>query len=742
VHRSPQKDFRQSGDTKGTAPLYRLSAVTQAVQDGTTVYVCEGEKDVHAVESLGAVATTSPMGASNAHRADWSPLHGAHVVLVPDRDQAGKRYASDVLALLDGLAASVRVALPKAGKDAADHVAAGHGLEELVPVELPAAEDDADAGTLRQSGGKKAAATVLVELALARYRLGVAEGGEPFAVAHKLPHLARLLRGQGSLRAELAGAYYSATGKAAPQQALADALLVLEGEALHDAPERLYLRVAEAGGALWVDLGDVAATVVQVTATGWRVAESVPVLFHRTALTGVLPTPADRGDLAALWRLVNVSPEHRPVLAACLVAALFPDLAHPVVALLGEQGTGKTTASRLLAGVLDPSPAQTRKAPRDVEGWVTAAAGSWLVALDNLSTIQDWLSDALCRAVTGDADVRRRLYTDADLTIFAFRRVVIVNGIDLGAIRDDLADRLVAVQLTPIGERDRLLDADLARAWQVEHPAILAGLLDLASTVLRRLPTIRLAGLPRMADYARVLAAVDAELGTDGLATYLGLRAELAEDAVAADPVLARLASTVRGEWAGTAAELLDHLTPTEPGWKPGREWPSSARSMTGLLRRRAPSLRRVGWTVDDLGRQGKANAVRFRIRPPEQSDGRRATGERQASEASDDARQASDRNPRRSPQNPPVTCEDAESAEKASDASDDSYLPLLSRRGEEEGEPPDTPPAEGAQSSLASLATLASDADDLNCPDCGRDLDADPAPACAYRLHTQGVLR
>lgn len=136
VHRSPLKDFRQSGDTKGTAPLYRLSAVTQAVQDGTTVYVCEGEKDVHAVESLGAVATTSPMGATNAHRADWTPLAGADVVVVADRDPAGKRYASDVLALLDGRAASVRVALPRVGEDAADHVAAGHGLDELEPVEL------------------------------------------------------------------------------------------------------------------------------------------------------------------------------------------------------------------------------------------------------------------------------------------------------------------------------------------------------------------------------------------------------------------------------------------------------------------------------------------------------------------------------------------------------------------------------------------------------------------------------
>jgi energy-coupling factor transporter ATP-binding protein EcfA2 len=599
----------------------------------------------------------------------------------------------------------------------ADRGCCGHRLDEQVPSDLPPADDQADAGMPRQAGGKKAAATVLVELALARYRLGVSEGGEPFAVAHDVPHLARLLRGgQGSLRAELAGAYYTATGKAAPAQALADALLVLEGEALHAAPERLYLRVAEADGALWVDLGDPAVTVARVTAAGWQIAQSVPVLFHRTALTGVLPTPADRGDLAGLWRLVNVAPEYRPVLAACLVAALFPDLAHPVVALLGEQGTGKTTASRLLAGLLDPSPAQTRKAPRDVEGWVTAAAGSWLVALDNLSTIQDWLSDALCRAVTGDADVRRRLYTDGDLAVFAFRRVVIVNGIDLGAVRDDLADRLVAVHLTPISERDRMLDADLARAWQAEHPAILAGLLNLAAAVLRRLPQTRLDGLPRMADFARVLAAVDAELGTDGLATYLGLREELAEDAVAGDPVLARLAETVQGEWIGTAADLLDYLTPTELGWKPGRDWPRNARAMTGLLRRRAPSLRRVGWTVDELDeKHPRQRSALWRLIP--------SASQGASQDASQESRSQAD-SQSHSQQNVPLSCDDAKMSDSASQASDIPYLPLLSQREEREGEPPDTPPAEGAYSSLASLAPLASTYDLASGPA--------PAPTCS----------
>src|SRR5262249_51023915 len=43
--------------------LYRLPQVIDAVLAGETIYIAEGEKDVHALEAAGVVATTSPMGA-------------------------------------------------------------------------------------------------------------------------------------------------------------------------------------------------------------------------------------------------------------------------------------------------------------------------------------------------------------------------------------------------------------------------------------------------------------------------------------------------------------------------------------------------------------------------------------------------------------------------------------------------------------------------------------------------------
>jgi len=88
-----------------------------------------------------------------------------------------------------------------------------------------------------------------------------------------------------------------------------------------------------------------------------------------------------------------------------------------------------------------------------------------VVALDNLSEVKDWFSDSLCRAVTGDGDVRRALYTDGGLAVFAFRRVILLNGIDVRSLRGDLADRALVANLELIPEENRRTKEDLAAGW-------------------------------------------------------------------------------------------------------------------------------------------------------------------------------------------------------------------------------------------------------------------------------------
>lgn len=135
VHRTPDKRFRQSGATTGTAQLYMLSKVVEAVALGQIVYLCEGEKDVLALESVGVVATTAPGGATNFGRVDATPLAGATVVAVVDKDEAGQKWVVQVRKALDSKAGALVFVHAVVGKDAADHIAAGYGVAEFVPVD-------------------------------------------------------------------------------------------------------------------------------------------------------------------------------------------------------------------------------------------------------------------------------------------------------------------------------------------------------------------------------------------------------------------------------------------------------------------------------------------------------------------------------------------------------------------------------------------------------------------------------
>lgn len=462
---------------------------------------------------------------------------------------------------------------------------------------------------------KRSVAAVLVDLALERYTFGCSPDGEAFAVSLPDGHVVRMLKGgQVSLRSELASAYRRSTGKVAGQQALADAMLVLAGMAEEAEPDPIALRVAEHGRSVWVDLGDRAERAVAISATGWQLSTTAPVKFRRTKLTGALPEPVAGGSIEELWGLVNITPADRPLVLAWLVAALVrPDIPHPVLALFGEQGTGKSSASKLLAALVDPSPVQLRKPPKDAEGWVTAASGSWVVGLDNLSSVTPWFSDSLCRAVTGDGDVRRALYTDGDVAVFGFRRVILLNGIDVGAMAGDLADRAIVVNLDQIPEDSRRTETELSSAWEEAHPRILGALLTECSECLSRLPSVRLGRKPRMADFAEVLAALDERHGTAGLGLYADQSRTMAEDTLDAEPFLARLRDSLDHEFTGTAAELRTLLTldPTPRGWP-------TARGVTTLLKRNAPGLRKAGWIAEDAGRDPEARSRRWRLRPPE----------------------------------------------------------------------------------------------------------------------------
>jgi 5S rRNA maturation endonuclease (ribonuclease M5) len=127
-------------DDKGKAAvrkvLYRLPKVLETARAGGTVYVVEGEKDVHALEREGMTATTVLGGAEAPWLSSYTKaLHGADVIVVADHDEAGHRFGRRVATQLEAAGIPTRIVRAAKGKDVADHLAAGLGLDELVALE-------------------------------------------------------------------------------------------------------------------------------------------------------------------------------------------------------------------------------------------------------------------------------------------------------------------------------------------------------------------------------------------------------------------------------------------------------------------------------------------------------------------------------------------------------------------------------------------------------------------------------
>lgn len=120
---------------QGVEPLlYRLPLVVAAIDAGDPIWIVEGERDVEALEEAGQVATTNSSGAGKFPAAMAKHLAGADVTIVRDKDEPGQKHARDVAQKLASVAKSVRIVEAKTGKDARDHLSAGHLVSDFVHV--------------------------------------------------------------------------------------------------------------------------------------------------------------------------------------------------------------------------------------------------------------------------------------------------------------------------------------------------------------------------------------------------------------------------------------------------------------------------------------------------------------------------------------------------------------------------------------------------------------------------------
>lgn len=580
-------------------------------------------------EPWGRTVRLPPPAGGNGHRPAAAPEvrpEGPAEEPVPGEPTAGER-----------IEAAIKKGTPEAVygvvKDLASLDAASFGLamariratcgKSLNQAEFRAAIAEAK-GTANTHAPSQA--TIAVDLTFeAGVELFHTPDGEPYMSIRRGGHRETFRIGSNGSRDYVTRLFYDARGSAPGGKATQDAINVLTAKAMIDGPEReVFIRVGSHGAAAYYDLGDPTWRAVEVTAAGWRVVEEPPVYFRRAPGMLPLPEPVRGGSLSELRQFVNIEAEEWPLCAGYLAGMARPTGPYPVLGILGEQGSAKTTFSLVLRNLIDPNTAGLRSAPRDVRDLVIAGKNGWVIAYNNLSGMPDWLSDALARVATGAGFGTRMLHTDGDEALFYVRRPIILNGIGEVASRADLLDRMVLLHLQPIPDERRREEAAFWREFEEARPRLLGSLFDAVATALRRFPEAKLDKLPRMADFARWGHAAEPAFGVApgafleaynrnrGEANAIAIDASLVAGAVRA-LVDAQAPSTLTDPpvktWKGTMKNLLealeellftDRTDPEKPTRKrTPKEWPANARALSLDLKRCATPLRSEGYLVD-----------------------------------------------------------------------------------------------------------------------------------------------
>jgi len=292
-----------------------------------------------------------------------------------------------------------------------------------------------------------------------------------------------------------------------------------------------------------------------------------------------------------------------------LTQSLRPAGPYPVLTLAGEQGSAKSTTAKIARFFLDPHKAMLRSEPRENRDLMISACNGWVVALDNISYLSDWLSDAICRLATGGGFAIRSNYTDTEETFLDAIRPVVIASIEDLVRRGDLSDRCVTLTLQAIPEGKRRTEAEIWADVNAAAPEIMGAILDALAAGLRELPMVKLDKLPRMADFAVWGEAVCRGFGKgpgEFLAVYATNRQQASESVLEESAVAQhlRVMMAETSKWKGTARELLDDLGRLAGDKITGsKRWPKNPRALSGQLRRLAPSLRTINIMVN-FGRE------------------------------------------------------------------------------------------------------------------------------------------
>jgi|Deesub1362B_J571_1020462.scaffolds.fasta_scaffold00148_102 hypothetical protein len=362
--------------------------------------------------------------------------------------------------------------------------------------------------------------------------------------------------------------FYDVVGKSPSSETLNMAINTIEGIAIHEGGKYpLSVRIAGNEKEIYYDLGDENWDIIKITPEGWEIKPHNNIIFERFNVTLPAIKPAENGNINLIWKYCYIKEGDKLLFIVAIISFLIPGIPHPILVVYGREGRAKTFTCKVVRRLIDKLSIDFQRFPKNERDAAIIFSSRWVIALDNVSNIPDWLSDFLCRAVTGEGFETRELYTDKDTVPFSYRRCIIINGIAIPALKPDAIDRCLFFEGEIISEDKRKEEAQLWREFEKDAPYIFRAMLDTIPKAMSILPEVRaeLKRLPRMADFCVWGEAIARALGYSPFEFYNSYMSRIRDQKIEA------VEKTIIGElllkymknedkWEGEPSELFAEL--------------------------------------------------------------------------------------------------------------------------------------------------------------------------------------
>lgn len=288
------------------------------------------------------------------------------------------------------------------------------------------------------------------------------------------------------------------------------ALSRLAARAMHDNSEHelIYNRIAMIGDSIYYDLTTSDWKIVKIKDGKWEIIPYDPTLpiFERYQhqQPQIMPTKGNLEVLNQLCNWLRIQPKDRFMFKIHLISLFLEKYPMPIMVFTGEQGSIKTTITKTVKRIIDPSSMLSSAIPKSNDDLTIHLNNRYVVAFDNVSGFNHEVSDVFCRAITGEGVSKRALYTNTEETILSYIRKIILNGISPSLEFPDFRERAIFYETTAIEEKDRLTLKEFDNAINEILPEVLGCIFTVLAkaislySIVEKQTTFK----PRMSDFA------------------------------------------------------------------------------------------------------------------------------------------------------------------------------------------------------------------------------------------------